>query len=977
MNQKRKRLGLWILFLAALLLTQFTVPVKASEPQIQDVNIQMVGGQIRTIDPMGLRMVACIKKSYIQELEKSGATVSYGIVLLPKKYLTEGQALTLDGKYLYNGSVYKPAKVPAVKKFSEDNERIYFTAVLANLPKERYKNDYAARAYAEITRTVIEDDGKKKTTTEVVYSESEIDRQVYRIAEEAVNGTTEAEETKQWLRDNILAPVDTPEELPEEEKKISFRLGKVSGVTLYHKTTSEAGVETVEEVSQFNLTEFKKEDYLVKVEMEDQPEIFAGITEVIAPQTETGKVENLKLTDVKVEAWSQNQGANAFAKTLSGATVSKVALKNILVAGGNNTGALAGTAQNSTVSEVWAEGLNVNPYGPIHGQNDAMVGGLIAKLKGGCHISDSYVGGEITVNGETQGGVFGYNSNMDNGPENTVKQVVSNMKTKAISGQTDGAGFIGMIGYDYSWSTWMKNSIAIGEAGVSSDHGSVGQAYRFATKGNSESPIRFGLQNCYEANVSGRSSVVSGYLDETGRYKETSFYQDTLKFDSSKWNFTSVEKKGHPTLSWVADAEPLPPLPEGSAVTTHKQLKTEVPQGYTAIRTPADFMKIAENPSGKYILMNNISLEQVKLAEGQTSYIMKRFEGELDGNNQVIHGLRASLFDSISGTSSKKAVVKNLHVQNVFVNAGYKDIFDWQGKPVLAEANGLAREVSNGRLETIYMNCVKLNGGGNTGALGGLVNETYIGKVWLEGIDINSGLSEEELGRFNLVGGAVGSLSGYNSKFEDSYVEGKIIMDNNQQGGVAGQVKAAVVRNVISNVEARSNKPDSWTEKSGFVGDVNTSLQYDNRWYLDRCISIGNSGNNYKFLGKDLKAVTKNNLNLCYEVTGKTGRSNVTDATSQSGTLLTIDNINNVELYRDTLSFNDNTAQADPNAWDFSSVAEKGYPTLTWLLTYDGAAATMVEQTPVQDQEQEAAQDENLAEAEVNLPEQDEYLKED
>ena len=48
------------------------------------------------------------------------------------------------------GSVYKPAKVPAVKKFSEDNDRIYFTAVLANLPKERYKNDYAARAYAEI-----------------------------------------------------------------------------------------------------------------------------------------------------------------------------------------------------------------------------------------------------------------------------------------------------------------------------------------------------------------------------------------------------------------------------------------------------------------------------------------------------------------------------------------------------------------------------------------------------------------------------------------------------------------------------------------------------------------------------------------------------------------------------------------------------------------------------------------------------------
>lgn len=137
-----------------------------------------------------------------------------------------------------------------------------------------------------------------------------------------------------------------------------------------------------------------------------------------------------------------------------------------------------------------------------------MVGGLIAKLKGGCHISDSYVGGEITVNGETQGGVFGYNSNMDNGPENTVKQVVSNMKTKAISGQTDGAGFIGMIGYDYSWSTWMKNSIAIGEASVNREHGSIGEAYRFtSTTGYS---MREGLENCYEAKVGGKSNISPG-----------------------------------------------------------------------------------------------------------------------------------------------------------------------------------------------------------------------------------------------------------------------------------------------------------------------------------------------------------------------------------------------------------------------------------------------------------------------------------
>ena len=140
---------------------------------------------------------------------------------------------------------------------------------------------------------------------------------------------------------------------------------------------------------------------------------------------------------------------------------------------------------------------------------------------------------------------------------------------------------------------------------------------------------------------------------------------------------------------------------------------------------------------------------------------------------------------------------------------------------------------------------------------------------------------------------------------------------------------------------------------------------------------IGNAGNNYKFLGKDISADTTTNLNTCYEFLGATGVTSVTDATIEKGILLATDNIKDITLYQDTLSFNDDTDGADSTAWDFSSVAEKGYPTLTWLLTYDGAAATMVEQTPVQDQEQEAAQDENLAEPEVNLPDQDEYLKED
>ena len=134
MKQRKKSLGIWI-FLLLLFWGQWIVPVKASGPELRDVDMQMLGGQIRTITPMGLRMIGCIKKSYLQELESSGAVVEYGMVLLPKTYLGE-QELELDRKYLYNGAVYKPAKVTAVKKFSEDDDRIYFTAVLANLSKD-------------------------------------------------------------------------------------------------------------------------------------------------------------------------------------------------------------------------------------------------------------------------------------------------------------------------------------------------------------------------------------------------------------------------------------------------------------------------------------------------------------------------------------------------------------------------------------------------------------------------------------------------------------------------------------------------------------------------------------------------------------------------------------------------------------------------------------------------------------------------
>ena len=107
-NKKLRR----VLLLWAILLGICLQPIvaRAQVQEITDANFQMVGGQIRTTTPMGLRFIAKIKKDYIAQQEREGKIVEYGIVLLPEIYL-DGKELTADGIYLYKGKVYKPSRI--------------------------------------------------------------------------------------------------------------------------------------------------------------------------------------------------------------------------------------------------------------------------------------------------------------------------------------------------------------------------------------------------------------------------------------------------------------------------------------------------------------------------------------------------------------------------------------------------------------------------------------------------------------------------------------------------------------------------------------------------------------------------------------------------------------------------------------------------------------------------------------------------
>ena len=117
--------------------------------------------------------------------------------------------------------------------------------------------------------------------------------------------------------------------------------------------------------------------------------------------------------------------------------------------------------------------------------------------------------------------------------------------------------------------------------------------------------------------------------------------------------------------------------------------------------------------------------------------------------------------------------------------------------------------------------------------------------------------------------------------------------------------------------------------------------------------------------------ITTQNLNSCYEYTKATGTTNVSETTMSLKTLLTTDDIHNIVFYKDTLNFNESTLGADPNAWDFGTVTTKGYPTLTWLLTYDHLPTTPVEE-PLSKETKDSENPETVSKEEAALPEQEE-----
>ena len=115
-------------------------------------------------------------------------------------------------------------------------------------------------------------------------------------------------------------------------------------------------------------------------------------------------------------------------------------------------------------------------------------------------------------------------------------------------------------------------------------------------------------------------------------------------------------------------------------VAVHVSDDSKIPAGYTAVKTIADLYAIRNNPSGKYILMNDIDLSDATKSGGDydcgTGWdSIETFSGVLDGNGYRIVGMH--IFGSFLGgiysgvglfEQMENAVVKNLGLVNCDIN---------------------------------------------------------------------------------------------------------------------------------------------------------------------------------------------------------------------------------------------------------------------------------------------------------------------
>lgn len=188
----------------------------------------------------------------------------------------------------------------------------------------------------------------------------------------------------------------------------------------------------------------------------------------------------------------------------------------------------------------------------------------------------------------------------------------------------------------------------------------------------------------------------------------------------------------------------------------------EVPEGYTPIYDIADLYAIRNNPSGNYILMNDINMAEATGEGGDYDCgsgwdSIETFSGVLEGNGYRIIGMQ--IFGCPTGVSPK-----------------YCGLFE-----VLSDAT-----IQNLAMQDVNIN-IKMDNGYYVGAIAGRMDGSTIKNCWVSGNIELANLTQPNDLRVICAGGLVGrtTYSTGNSVIKDCYNIACITLNNIPNGTYA------------------------------------------------------------------------------------------------------------------------------------------------------------------------------------------------
>lgn len=604
-------------------------------------------------------------------------------------------------------------------------------------------------------------------------------------------------------------------------------------------------------------------------------------------------ITNLNIEGTNISATDIDCGA--LAKVAVNSNITDITAKDINISATvNEIGALIGSASRTYMNNVHVTSANISGAGRV---------GTLVGYGTYMTVDKCSSNGDVTATGNAVGGFFGQFDN------SSVKDSYS---LGSIKGKLDIGGFIG-------WSegtTIIKNCYS--RVNVSAiDRSGGGFIGQIKDKGRIENCISLGngtnsykfdgrsnsnMFNNYKNNYELEEAIGNSTLNKTGidfngkigviRIKDLTedFYKETLNFDKNIWDFSKVSTGGLPKLQSDLDTNEIEGIME--------RIK---------ISSVDEFVAINENPSGLYLLTDDLDFADYNGKNG--SVIYNTFTGGIYGDGHTIKNLNdSSLFLHFRGRA-QDLIIKdftNIKPQN-----------SSSGDNVAA----FAQNSSSATLNNIKFENITLEGNHRVATVVGFD-------------DSNSTFENISVINANIKGSGVyiSTFIGrkYGGSIKNVYVEGTIECTTTENGGLVGAIQqGGVIENVVTNVAITKtrNTYTSNINNSEFNGSMIGNIY--NKPQISNCIAFGNmtgftddSGVEkipYKFTGA-LKDTIIDCLNKCYEVKEETGTTSVTEDTE--GHLDTVsENELNKNFYKNVLGF-------DEKIWNLDNMEQNRYPSL-------------------------------------------------